>query len=395
MAFQTARDPQQVRLYLLAVILFISYLCVAIALPVIPVHVTTTLGLGNGWAGLGVGIAFLATILTRGHAGALCDEHGAKVAVRRGLTLYSIGALISLASGLLSAEPFIAFAVLSVGRLSIGLGESLVAVGTISWGIGMVGPDRSGKVMALVGAAMYGALAFGGPVGLLLLDHVGFAGAMAVSFVLPLAGLVAIRAIPAVAPPPARERPPLRVVIGTIWMHGMIVCLQGIGFAGIGSFFALYFRDQHWGMAGLGLTAFGSGFVLVRILFGNLPDRFGGVTVAIVSLAVEAVGQFLVWGSVGPHLALAGAFMTGLGCSMIYPAMGREVVQLVAPHLRGTALGGFSAFQDIAYGLTGPLAGLLADRSGYGSVFLTGAIAAVIGFVIAVLLRRRHALMTA
>ena len=66
MAFRMTRDPEQRRLLLLAAILFISYLCVAVALPVVPVHVTATLGLGNGWAGFGVGVAFLATILSRG-----------------------------------------------------------------------------------------------------------------------------------------------------------------------------------------------------------------------------------------------------------------------------------------------------------------------------------------
>ena len=99
----------------------------------------------------------------------------------------------------------------------------------------------------------------------------------------------------------------------------------------------------------------------------------------------------LIWSAGSPDLALLGAFMTGLGCSMIFPAMGREVVHLVAPHLRGTALGGFSAFQDLAYGLTGPLAGLLADRAGYSAVFLTGSLTAAFGFIIAVLLRSRQA----
>jgi MFS family permease len=390
MAFHFKRDPQQGRLYLLAAILFISYLCVAIALPVIPVHVTSTLGLGNGWAGLGVGVAFLSTILTRGYAGGLCDLRGAKFAVQRGLAFYVLGAVVSLASGMVSAQPVAAFAILVLGRLSIGLGESLVAVGVISWGIGIVGPQRSGRVLALVGASLYGALACGSPIGLLLLDYIGFAGTMAVSAVLPLAGLLAIQLIPAVAPLAPKERPPLATVIGRIWLYGMIVCLQGIGFAAIGSFFVLHFRQQNWSFAGLGLTVFGVGFVLVRILFGHLPDRFGGIAVAIVSLAVETAGQFLVWGSDGPYPALAGAFMTGLGCSMIFPAMGREVVQRVPPHLRGTALGGFSAFQDLAYGLTGPLAGLVADRAGYGSIYLAGGLAAGIGFLMAIALRRRQ-----
>ena len=391
MAFRMTRDPEQRRLLLLAAILFISYLCVAVALPVVPVHVTATLGLGNGWAGFGVGVAFLATILSRGYAGALADKEGGKRAVQRGLGLYVIGALVSLVSGLALGSPVLSFAVLVAGRLLIGLGESMVAVGVISWGIGIVGPQNSGRVLALVGAAIYGALAVGGPVGLLLLDRFGFTGTMAASAILPLLGLLAIRPIPAVAVHAAASRPPLWSVIGRIWPHGLVVCLQGIGFAAIGSFFTLYFRDQHWAYAGLGLTAFGTGFVLVRILFGHLPDRFGGLTVAVVSMAVEAVGQMLIWSAGSPDLALLGAFMTGLGCSMIFPAMGREVVHLVAPHLRGTALGGFSAFQDLAYGLTGPLAGLLADRAGYSAVFLTGSLTAACGFVIAVLLRSRQA----
>lgn len=44
---------------------------------------------------------------------------------------------------------------------------------------------------------------------------------------------------------------------------------------------------------------------------------------------------------------------------------------------------------DVAYGLTGPLAGFLVDRAGYGSVFLVGAAAAAAGLMIALGLYRR------
>jgi len=384
----STRHPAQGRLLLLTAILFISYLCVGMSLPIVPIFVTGRLGLGNVWAGLGVGIAFLATVVSRAHAGSLSDRRGAKVAVARGLAFYVGGAVVSLIAGLSFLAPWTAFLVLIAGRLLIGLGESLVAVGVIGWGIGLVGPARSGQVLALVGAAIYGALAVGGPIGLALLDRFGFAGAMGVSAILPCLGLLTVWRIAGVAAHPGTERPPFWRVIGRIWPHGSIVCLQGIGFAAIGAFFTLHFLDQHWRYAGLGLTAFGSGFVLVRVLFGHLPDRVGGLPVAIGSLAVETLGQVLIWSATDPVLALVGAFLTGLGCSMIFPAMGREVVRLVEPHLRGTALGGFSAFQDIAYGLTGPVAGLLADRAGYSGVFLIGAGAAAAGLVIAISLRR-------
>ena len=78
-------------------------------------------------------------------------------------------------------------------------------------------------------------------------------------------------------------------MIGRIWLHGSIVCLQGIGFAAIGAFFALYFLHRNWSYAGLGLTAFGSGFVPVRVLFGHLPGRTGGPH-AMVRLIARVIG---------------------------------------------------------------------------------------------------------
>ncbi|WP_337269238.1 arabinose transporter [Oryzifoliimicrobium ureilyticus] len=392
MAFRLTDDPKQSQLFLLIGILFISYLCVATALPVVPVFANEKLGLSNGWAGLAVGIAFIGTIFTRAYAGRLVDTKGAKHTVYRGLFLYVAGTCISLWSGIPLLRPAAAFTILVSGRLIIGVGESLVAVGVITWGVSLVGPARSGRVLALVGTAIYGALGLGGPIGLLTFEHLGFEGAMALGAALPLLGLIAIRKLPyTTANSHVHERSPLASVIGPIWGYSLIIFMQGVGFAAIGSFFTLYFFDLGWSNAGLGLSAFGCGFVLVRLLFGHLPDRFGGVAIASVSLAVEALGQILIATAPNPATAFAGAFMTGLGCSMIFPAMGREVVHVVPAALRGTALGAFSAFQDLAYGLTGPLAGLLADRTGYTTVFLIGSAMAATGFFVTLALRKPEA----
>ncbi len=372
----------------LTVALFLSYLCVAMSLPVTSVYVTTRLGFGNALAGLAVGIAFASTILTRGMAGHIADHQGGKPCMIRGLWVYALAGLVCAAAGWPGVPAPAAYAILIAGRLLLGWGESLATVGLIAWALGVTGPQRSGRVFALVGIGLYGAFAVGSPIGVALLDRTGFAGVMLACALVPLAGMAMVLPLAGVAPQ-GGQRPSFWSIIGRIWEPGLVVGLQSVGFAAIGAFMTLLFLSRGWPLAGLGLTCFGGAFVLVRILLGHLPDRMGGISVAMVSIAVEAAGQYLLWTASGPILALTGAALTGLGCSLIFPAMGIEVVRRVPPHLRGTAAGGFAAFQDVAYGLTGPMAGLLADRFGYAVVFLVGGLAASLGFALVVAIARQ------
>jgi MFS family permease len=390
--FRTDRDLHRVLWLTLA--LFLSYLCVAMSLPVISVYVTTRLGFGNALAGLAVGITFASTIVTRGMAGRMADHRGSKYCMVRGLWVYTLAGLICAAATWpgLAAPP--AYGILIVGRLLLGVGESLTVVGLMAWCFGIMGPKRSGRVFALVGMGLYGAFAVGSPIGIALFDWAGFAGVMGASALVPLVGLAMALPVAAVAVH-VGERPTFWRIIGRIWEPGVALALAGVGSAAIGAFMPLFFLHQGWAHAGLGLSCFGGAFVLVRILFGHLPDRIGSVPVALVSIAVEALGQYLLWAAFTPAMAFAGAFLTGLGCSLMFPTMGMEVVRRVPPHLRGTAAGGLAAFQDLAFGVTGPVTGLLADRFGYGVVFLVGGLAASLGFALVTTIAREDREQTA
>lgn len=391
----TASPDKAVYLLLwLAVALFLSYLAVAMSMPTTSVFVATSLHMGNALAGLAVGVAFLSTILTRGFAGRFADHQGGKLCMVYGLGLYVLSGVLAAAVTAMSTQ-WSAFGMLVVARLMLGLGESLTVVGLLAWGIGLLGHQRSGRVLSVVGMGMYGSLAAGSPLGLLLYNQGGY-GLVALACIgAPLLGLVMTSPVVPVAPH-GGERQPVSKIIHKISDLGLVVFFQGIGFAAIGAFMPLMFLHRHWPHAAMGLTFFGVAFVLVRILCSHLPDRLGGARVAGVSMVVETLGQFLLWQASSPSVALAGAFLTGCGCSMIFPAMGVEVVRRVSPQMRGTAMGGFAAFQDLAYGATGPLTGLLAEWAGDSSVFMVGCVAGFGGLFLAARLawRERAAALT-
>ncbi|WP_249211885.1 arabinose transporter [Gluconobacter cerinus] len=384
MCFSTVsmqKDTAPRQLYRLSLLLFISYLAVAISMPTTSVFVSETLHYNNFYSGLCVGIAFLSTILTRGLAGTFADQRGGRKATVTGLILYSLAGIIASISSWITSYGMLPVIVLILGRLLLGLGESFTIVGVLAWGFSVMGNARAGRVLAVVGMALYGAFAVGSPLGMMIMHYWGYASVCVAGFLLPLIGLSI--ALPMASPLIHRgAHTPLTEIIGRIWDLGVIVFAQGVGFAVVGAFMPLLFLQRHWENAGWGLSAFGTAFVLVRIFCGHGPDRFGGKRIAIVSLFIEIVGQVFIWLAPDPALALAGAFLTGAGCSMVFPSMGVEVVGRVAPHLRATAMGGFAAFQDLAYGATGPVAGIVADHAGFSSVYLIGAISAAVGFIL-------------
>ncbi|WP_027183163.1 MFS transporter [Desulfovibrio inopinatus] len=377
----------------LATSIFLCYLTVGLPLPVIALFVHEQLGLSNTMVGLAVGIQFLATVSTRGYAGRAADTKGAKRTALWGMFSCGLAGCFYLGAALLPVPIWARFVILLLGRLSLGYGESQFLTGILAWGFGIMGPERSGTVMSWSGVAVYGALAAGAPIGLVLFNQWGFAALGVSTMLLPLIALclnIWIRPIPI----HCGHRVPFHSVVRLIVLPGMALSLQGVGFAVIGAFSSLYFLANNWGNAGLALSFFGGAFVTVRILFGNLPDRMGGFQVSLISFAIECFGLTLLW--IAPHALVAwiGAALTGAGCSLIFPSLGVEVVRIAPPHIRGTAIGGFAAFQDIAYGLTGPLTGALASYAGFASVYLVAALCALAGFGTTLLFRHRASATT-
>jgi MFS family permease len=121
---------------------------------------------------------------------------------------------------------------------------------------------------------------------------------------------------------------------------------------------------------------------LTRIFFASFPDKYGGFRIAFISLIIEAAGQIIIWTSASKAMAILGCGLTGVGFSLIFPALGVLAIQKVKPQMRGTALGAYVAFVDLSLGLAGPAAGLAAGWFNYQAVYLFGGLSCIISMII-------------
>jgi MFS family permease len=354
-------------------VVFAAFLVIGIAMPVLPLHVHDGLGLGTFVVGLVAGSQFAASLVSRPWAGHFSDSRGAKRGVIVGLVAAAASGLLFLLSLGFSGAPLTSVAILLLGRGSLGAAESFIITAAVSWGLALVDSRSTGRVIALVGSAMFAAFAIGAPAGSALYASYGFAAVALATAAAPLAALLLVAPLPAVAPV-QHARSSFVEVVGAVWMPGFGSALGSVGFGAVTTFVALLFASRGWANGWLAYTAYAVAFILARVFFSHVADRIGGAKVALACALIEAIGQALIWLAVRPEMALAGAALTGFGFSLVYPGFGVEAVRRVPVQSHGLAMGAYTAFLDLAQGLASPALGLIATGAGLNALFLASAV---------------------
>jgi MFS family permease len=357
----------------LVAVVFVLFLLTGIALPVLPFYVTRELGgstLVVGWIS---STQFAASLVSRLCSGRYVDRRGAKGAVLIGLTSAAAAGLFCLVS--VAFRPILSLSVgaLLLGRAALGVAESFVTTGVLAWSLAIVDARAAGRVMSYVGTAMYAALALGAPIGNMLYSAFGFP---AVGLVTCLVSVVAWRRASQLRgiEPRHHEAEKVTKVIRAVWIPGLGLACSSFGFAAMTAFVGLLFSERGWQPVWLPFTAFSAAFMTARVFLGHLPDTLGGAGVAIVCVLVEGSSLSLVGFANGPTVAVLGAALTGLGYSLVYPGLGVEAVARTPPGSRGSVMGGYTAFLDLALGIAGPMLGVVGNHAGLNVVFFVSAI---------------------
>ena len=363
-------------------VVFVAFLVIGMAMPVLPLHVHDGLGFGTFVVGLVAGSQFAASLISRPWAGNYSDGRGAKRGVMVGLLAAAASGLLYLLSFGFSGTPPTSVAILLLGRGLLGGAESFIITAAVSWGLAFVDSRNTGKIIAWVGSAMFAAFAIGAPVGAAIYGTYGFAAIAFATAAAPLVALLLVAPLPTVAPVHSARFSFVKV-IGAVRVPGLGSALGSVGFGAVTTFVVLLFANRGWANGWLAYTAYAVAFILARIFFSHVADAIGGAKVALVCALIEALGQALIWLAVRPEMALAGAALTGFGFSLVYPGFGVEAVGRVPAQSRGLAMGAYTAFLDLAQGLASPTLGLIATGASLNALFLASAITVLCAALVA------------
>src|SRR5215472_2935866 len=174
-------------------VVFVAFLVIGAAMPVLPLHVHDGLGFGTFVVGLVAGSQFAASLISRPWAGNYSDSRGAKRGVVVGLLAAAASGLVYLLSLGFSGAPLTSVAILLLGRALLGGAESFVITAAVSWGLALVEPRSTGKVIGWVGSAMFAAFAIGAPAGAAIYGTYGFAAIAFATAAAPLVTLLLVQ----------------------------------------------------------------------------------------------------------------------------------------------------------------------------------------------------------
>ncbi|MEG1590196.1 MFS transporter [Chryseobacterium sp.] len=368
---------------------FIGYFIIGLSLSVLPIFISKSLGYSLLVAGIVISLQYISTFFLRAYSGKVIDGKGPKPAVLFSMIGFSLTGIFLILAYYYKFSPILSLAFLVITRLLTGCAEGMVGASPINWAIMALGEKHTAKIISYNGVACYGALAIGASLGIVIEQKFGLYGIGILSIVLGIIGFSYAKTKENKTNMNPQENQSFWKVLGKVAPFGVCLALGGIGFASISTFITLYYNYFHWNNGALCLSVFGGLFVAGRLIFSNVINNYGGIKVAIACLFVETIGLLIIAFATNAQMALVGAGVTGLGFSLIFPALGVMAIKSVSPSSQGSALAGYGLFIDISLGVAGPIIGSVADFFGMQFIFPFSAAMVFIGLGLAYFLKKK------
>jgi predicted MFS family arabinose efflux permease len=350
----------------------------ASTLPLVPRYVEGELGGGKVAVGVAVGIFSISAIFARPVVGKLGDERGRRYIIVGGTVLTAF----TVAAHALATTLPLLYAV----RLAMGVTQGAFFVGTATLVNDLAPPERRGEATNYFSVAVYGGMAIGPLMGEVVQRATSFAVAFMVGGVSLLIAAGLARMLPNDRPEaaPVRpvavdgKRPKTMLIHRAAVLPGLILMGGLVSFTALNGFMPLYVEEAGLGSAGPILLVYGLLVLVMRVIGSKLPDRFGTLRTATVSLVGQAAGMFVMGFWASQYGLFAGAAVLAIGGSFLYPTLLTAAIYGVADNERARAVSTFSLAFELSAGFGGPILGLSAAVWGTQAAFHAAGIAAML-----------------
>ena len=353
-------------------------LCMSIGmlLVILPVYANDELGVGSFGVALVIGAVSPMILLSQPIAGRIGDRKGRRVLIVAGALIAAVSvAAYSLADSL---ELLIAF------RLFTGLGEAMLLVGAATMITDLAPEKRRGEALSLYSLGLWGGLALGPILGELVLggDRFDAVWLLATGFCLVAAAIG--MALPETAPVKAvgETFAPSRLVHPAAIGPGLVLALTVLGFAGLGTFAALYARELGMDGAGVVFLVFSAVVVATRIIGRQIPDRLGPKRTSSTALVLISAGLLTIGVWNVPAGLFAGTVVLAFGQALAFPALMTLAVNGAPASERSSVVGTFTAFTELGFAVGALSLGLIASAVGYDGVFIVCAVGPLLGILL-------------
>jgi MFS family permease len=341
------------------------FLGLNMTLSVLPLFVEGDLGGTDAQVGIAVSSFGLAAACIRPIIGPLGDRHGRQRLIVSGAIVAGLATVATATAT--SLGMVIAF------RALAGLGEAAVFVGAASAAQDLATDERRGEAASYFSLAIYSSLFLGPPLGEWISETFGtdtawvLAGGLAV--VAASTGIVAPGA-PAEPPP----KPEHRVLLHRAALRpGAVLFLGLLGYTGFLAFAALHAEEVGIANTGTVFTVFALVIIFLRIFAAKLPDQLGPIRTSRISLSCGAIGLAVLAVWTEPVGVYVGAAILAVAQSFLFPALFALVVDDAPDAERSHAISTLSMFFDLAFGLGGPVIGLVSDTFDRSTAFAVSA----------------------
>ena len=354
---------------------FALCMSVGMLLAVVPGYAGDDLGVGSFGVAVAVAAVSPMVLVCQPLAGRYADRKGRRILVIAGGML----AAITVAAYVLASS----LALLVVLRLLTGAGEAMALVGAATIVTDLAPEHRRGEALSVFSLGLWGGLALGPLLGELVLDDTRFDAvwllAAACCLGAGLIGLLLPETAPSRAPGLISEA---RLVHPAAIGPGLVLSFTVLGFAGLGTFGALYARDLGLDGAGSVFLLFSAVVVATRVLARQVPDRLGPKRTSRFALGLISAGLFTIGLWNVPAGLYVGTVVVAFGHALAFPSLMTLAVNSAPVTERSSVVGTFSAFTELGF-LVGALSlGAVASAAGYDGVFVVCAFGPLLGVLV-------------